>query len=75
MTWSDAGGYVQKVGADGRSRPQRLTPDPAFFDHPAWSPDGQRIVVIKGPRSPRVAEHLGPGYELDWLPAAGGGGA
>src|SRR5207247_1825057 len=37
-----------------------------------WSPDGERIVVIKGPRGPRISEQTGPGYELAWLPAAGG---
>src|SRR5437870_1175598 len=72
VTWTDQGGYVERTRADGRGRPQRLTPEPAFYDHPAWSPDGQRIVVIKGPRAPRIAEHVGPGYELDWLPVAGG---
>src|SRR5437764_1579992 len=71
VTWTDQGGYVERIRGSG-GRPQRLTPEPAFYDHPAWSPDGQRIVVIKGPRGPRVAEHFGPGYELDWLPAAGG---
>ncbi|HKW41030.1 MAG TPA: amidohydrolase family protein [Gemmatimonadales bacterium] len=71
VTWSDQGGYVDKVRAGG-GPPQRLTADPAFYDHPVWSPDGQRIVVIKGPRGPRVSEQRGPGYELVWLPAAGG---
>src|SRR3989442_5539756 len=28
--------------------------------------------AIKGPGGPRVGEPSGPGYELDWLPAAGG---
>ena len=70
--WSEQGGYVQKLRADGKGKPQRLTPDPAFYDHPAWSPDGRRIVVIKGPRAPRITEHLGPGHEVAWLPAAGG---
>src|SRR5437762_827260 len=72
VTWTDQGGSIQKIRPDGRGKAQRLTPEPAFYDHPVWSPDGQRIVVIKGPRGPRVAEHFGPGYELDWLPAAGG---
>ncbi len=72
VTWSDQGGYVEKVRADGRGKPVRLTAEPAFYDHPAWSPDGQRLVVIKGPRGPRVSEQTGPGYELAWLPAAGG---
>jgi len=74
VTWTDAGGYVEKVRADARGggKAQRLTPEPAFYDHPVWSPDGQRIVVIKGPRGPRISEQTGPGYELAWLPAAGG---
>src|SRR5438067_5357144 len=72
VTWTDQGGSIQKIRPDGRGKAQRLTPEPAFYDHPVWSPDGQRIVTIKGPRAPRVAEHFGPGYELDWLPAAGG---
>ncbi len=74
VTWTDRGGVVNKIRADGRSRPTRLTVDTAFYDTPVWSPDGQRIVVVKGPRAPRVAEHFAPGYELAWLPAAGGGG-
>src|SRR5437879_2641309 len=72
VTWTDAGGTVNKIRADGRSRPVRLTADTAFYDTPVWSPDGTRIVVVKGPRAPRTAEHVAPGYELDWVPAAGG---
>ncbi|PYP72499.1 MAG: amidohydrolase [Gemmatimonadetes bacterium] len=72
VTWTEEGGYVAKARADGRSAPVRLTPEAAFYDTPAWSPDGQRIVVIKGPRLPRITEHSGPGYELAWMPAAGG---
>src|SRR6267143_1002818 len=75
VTWSNAGGSISKVRADGRSAPARLTTDPAFYDTPGWSPDGQRIVAVKGPRSQRLSAHFGPGYELVWLPAAGGGGA
>jgi Tol biopolymer transport system component len=72
VTWTEDGGYVAKLRADGRGAPVRLTPDAAFYDTPVWSPDGQRIVVIKGPRLPRITEHFGPGYELAWLPATGG---
>jgi Tol biopolymer transport system component len=72
VTWtSEAGGALMKVRADGRGR-TRLAPDPAFYDAPAWSPDGQRIVVVKGPRQPRINERFGPGYDLVWVPAAGG---
>ncbi|MGH7537880.1 MAG: amidohydrolase family protein [Gemmatimonadales bacterium] len=72
VTWSAGqGGALMKVRADGRAR-TRLVPEPAFFDAPAWSPDGQRLVVVKGPRQPRMTERFGPGYELVWVPAAGG---
>ena len=72
VTWTDQGGTLNKIRADGRSRPVRLTTDTAFYDTPVWSPDGARIVVVKGPRAPRTQEHFAPGYEIDWVPAAGG---
>src|SRR5574341_1348231 len=72
VTWTDQGGTLNKIKADGRSRPIRLTSDSAFYDTPVWSPDGARIVVGKGPRAPRAQEHFAPGYEIDWVPAAGG---
>ena len=72
VTWTDRGGTLNKIKADGRSRPVRLSTDSAFYDTPVWSPDGARIVVVKGPRAPRTEEHFAPGYEIDWVPAAGG---
>ena len=72
VTWTDQGGYLSKIRADGRGGPVRLTPDPAFYDTPVWSPDGQRVVAVRGPRQPRITEHTGPGYDLVWIPAAGG---
>src|SRR5437773_3025690 len=72
VTWTQDGGTLVKVRADGRGAPVRLTPDVAFYDVPVWSPDGQKVVFVKGPRAPRITEHFGPGYELDWVPAAGG---
>jgi len=72
VTWTDQGGALNKIKPDGRSRPVRLAPDTAFYDTPVWSPDGTRIVVVKGPRAPRAQEHFAPGYEIDWVPAAGG---
>src|SRR5258705_376180 len=65
VTWNDAGANLDKITADGRSRPVPLTSDSAFYDTPVWSPDGARIVVVKGPRAPRTEEHFAPGYELD----------
>jgi Tol biopolymer transport system component len=72
VTWTDQGGTLNKIRADGRSRPIRLTTDSAFYDTPVWSPDGARIVVVKGPRAPRAQEHFAPGYDIAWVPAAGG---
>src|SRR5882762_6025299 len=72
VTWTDEGGTLNKIKADGPSRPIRLTTDSAFYDTPVWSPDGARIVVVKGPRAARAQEHFAPGYEIDWVPATGG---
>src|SRR5437879_12021891 len=72
VTWPEDGGTLMKVRADGRGAPVRLTPDVACYDVPVWSPDGQKVVFVKGPRAPRITEHFGPGYELDWVPAVGG---
>jgi Tol biopolymer transport system component len=72
VTWTDQGGTLDKIKPDGRSKPVRLAPDTAFYDTPVWSPDGTKIVVVKGPRAPRTQEHFAPGYEIDWVPSAGG---
>jgi len=72
VTWTQDGGSLMKTRADGRGTAVRLTPDVAFYDVPVWSPDGQKVVFVKGPRAARITEHFGPGYELDWVPAAGG---
>ncbi|MFN8651536.1 MAG: hypothetical protein U0133_06520 [Gemmatimonadales bacterium] len=40
----------------------------AFYQYPAWSPAGDRIVAYAARRSARVNEGFGPGYELVWLP-------
>jgi len=32
VTWTDQGGYIQKIRPDGRGKVQRLTPEPAFYD-------------------------------------------
>ena len=44
VTWTDQGGTLNKIKADGRSRPVRLTTDTAFYDTPVWSPDGAQIA-------------------------------
>lgn len=74
ITWGNQGGYLQRVSSAG-GKAERLTRDPAFYQAPAWSPDGQRIVVVRGPRQTRLNEDFGPGYDLVWVPAAGGSAA
>jgi Tol biopolymer transport system component len=80
VTWNDLdGGSVSRVRSDGSGQPQRLSTKPAYYEKPAYSPDGSRIVVGRGPRNMRkdLEELERPpaaavGVELVWLPGAGG---
>jgi len=80
VTWNDIdGGTVSRVRSDGSGRPQRLSSKPAYYEKPAYSLDGRRIVVGRGPRNMRKdREELerppqqAVGVELVWLPSAGG---
>lgn len=72
-TWDDLqGGEVERMRADGKGKPDRLTHEPGFYEHPVYAPDGQRIVVVRGPRDQRINEVGGVSLELVWLPADGG---
>ena len=79
-TWSEGeGGDVYRVRADGQGKPERLSTQSAFYDRLAYTPDGKRLVVARGPREMRRdRDELGgnnaeaAGVELVWLPAAGG---
>ncbi len=53
--------------ADGSGQPQKLTSKPAYYEKPAYSLDGRRIVVGRGPRNMRKDLE-----ELERPPAAGG---
>jgi Tol biopolymer transport system component len=37
-SWSEGGGSLNRVRANGKGKPERLTQAPGFFDQPAWSP-------------------------------------
>ncbi len=74
VTWSDAeGGAVWKAPV-AAGAPQRLTKAPAHYANPAWSPSGDRLVVIRG--SGLEFRGLQPEdeqyFDIDWLPASGG---
>jgi Tol biopolymer transport system component len=80
VTWNDLdGGTVSRVRSDGSGQPQKLTSKPAYYEKPAYSLDGRRIVVGRGPRNMRkdLEELERPpaqavGVELVWVPGAGG---
>ena len=80
VTWNDLdGGSVSRIRSDGSGQPQKLTTKPAYYEKPAYSIDGRRIVVGRGPRNMRkdLEELERPpqqavGVELVWVPSNGG---
>ncbi len=80
VTWNEqTGGDVFRARAESGARPERLTTQSGFYDKLAYSPDGKRLVVGRGPREQRrdrdeldggIADAAG--VELVWLPATGG---
>jgi Tol biopolymer transport system component len=79
-TWHDsAGGDLWRVRSNGQGDPERLTPMSAFFDKPAYTLDGSRILAVRGSRMHRMRmlEDFGghsatAELEYVWLPADGG---
>lgn len=84
--WSPDGRYLAFTSADERARghlwrvdakggePERLTASEGEYLHPAWSPDGSGILVVRGSG---VTSHgrgwmFNPFYHLVIVPAAGG---
>lgn len=77
VTWDMEGGHVWKVRSDGSGQPQRLTEHQAFYTDLAFSPDGERIVGLRGNaylRHQTFSEFGGLRIPLDlvWLDADGG---
>jgi Tol biopolymer transport system component/imidazolonepropionase-like amidohydrolase len=71
VTWAPEGGHIWKIAADGGT-PQQLTKRAAFYSDLAWTPDGQRLVVVSGVTRERIEGESGEGQQLRWLPATGG---
>lgn len=79
VTWNDSiGGDIYRVPATGGA-PQKLTPSSAFYDKLSYSPDGRRLLAVRGSKLFRLRTledfgGLGQHAELEivWLPAAGG---
>ncbi len=78
VTWSmNDGGHIWKTRADGTGQPQQLTTYPAFYTDIVFSPDGERIVGLRGNeymRHQTFSEFGGLRIPLDliWVPADGG---
>lgn len=77
VTWSANGGHVWKVRSDGSGAPVQLTQVPAYYRGSVWSPDGSRIVTLRGPRRWQLAktdEYQGGDEMLDlvWVSSQGG---
>ena len=79
VTWNDTeGGHVYRVRSDGTGQPERLTRHPAVYNNVVYTPDGQRLALIRAPILWRLQKETEFGnsqrVELDlaWMPAAGG---
>ena len=74
-TWSGDEGHLYKVSAEG-GEPQQISSESGIYIGPAWSPDGTRIVVHKGPAQ-AFRDNVGSNTtnvadEVVWFPAGGG---
>ena len=77
VTWSsNAVASIWKWRTNGQFQPQAFTRVPGYFQNPAWSPDGTKIVALRASTQARV-EALGgfgeqTGMDLVWIPKEGG---
>ena len=75
-TWDGETGHLWRIRADGRGGPDRLTERGGLYITPAWSPDGDRIVALRGVAREYRADTgpfgVGAADEIVWIPAGGG---
>jgi Tol biopolymer transport system component len=76
VTWSEQGGHIWKLRTDGQSQPQQLTTIPGYYQDPSWTPDGERIVALRGSTRDREEGQNGfggqSGLDVVWIPKDGG---
>lgn len=81
VNWNAQGGQVwtTRVSNRGGSKPKQISKLPAAYYQPAYSPDGKRIVVLRGSGYERLYREidfgLPVGSDLVWLPSSGGDAA
>ncbi len=76
VTWSfEEKGAIYQAAVDGGD-PVKLTTQSGIFQDPIWSPDGDRIVAIRGPATnfedATGTRAFGASVDLVWIPATGG---
>lgn len=75
VVWTPLGrGQIWSARSDGSEVPRRLTSVPAFYTDLTYSPDGSRILAMRGldTRPGALADELPCSLDLVWLPAQGG---
>lgn len=77
VTWNDkSGGHVWVVGVEGGSVTRRVTTNAGHYANPSFSPDGSKIVYLKGSGVTARGYDLGEEiwHEVQWVEAGGGAG-
>ena len=75
VTWSSEGGQLWKAPVSGGT-PVQLSKSLAAYSNPAWSPDGTKIVALRGNAYDRENNEFDGGQtqnaDLVWIPSEGG---
>ncbi|MBJ7438081.1 MAG: PD40 domain-containing protein [Sphingopyxis sp.] len=77
VTWGErTGGAVWTIATDGSGAAIKVSDLPAFYSHPAFTPDGKTILVVRSPAAARQQSSFEFGTvrqgELVAIPAGGG---
>ncbi|SVD24692.1 uncharacterized protein METZ01_LOCUS377546, partial [marine metagenome] len=70
VTWESDGGHIWQVNANGKSTPKKLTKTSAFYSDPVFSPNGKKIIALKGSAIDRLRTHnefSGPRIPMDLI--------
>ncbi len=75
-SWHNGGGHIYRQAARNGSKPKRISKHAAYYSYPVWSPDGARIVALRGSGYERQIREsdFGPvtGSDVLWFDAKGG---